>query len=434
MLLDYLPTADAVGRPASRAVSAFIHEDSIMPPAPTAAPAISKEQADAIFSRGLEGVIAGETAVCSIEQGGLWYRGYEIHDLAKNATFEQVAFLLLEGHKPSDAELKRFTAEIVADRALPPFVTAFIESCGGWLASGRAVPMDVLRSAVSMLGHTDPDSQDNSAAANLRKSKRLLAKIPTVIGHMQNVIDGRAIIGGELGGDPSLGHASNLMYMMTGQKPGAEYARVVDASLILYAEHDFNASTFTSRVIAGTLSDMHGAVAGGIAALKGPLHGGANEAAMEMLKEIMRDVGESAIGSFKVDEWMQRAFDTKRKLMGFGHRVYKNGDHRAPILHKMGRDVAEKDTKNPGGHAAVKWFQLGEQVQKIMLEKKSIHPNVDFPCGMTYFTMGIPVPQYTPIFVASRITGWCAHIMEQHANNRIIRPLSKYTGEASRKW
>jgi citrate synthase len=398
------------------------------------APAISKEQAEAIYSKGLEGIIAGETAICSIEQGGLWYRGYEIHDLAQNATFEEVAFLLLEGHKPSSSELARFKAELVSERALPGVVTNFIESMGGNLASGRAVPMDILRSCVSILGHMDPDSQSNDAAAGLRKSKRLLAKIPTMIGHMQNVIDGKAIIGRERGGDESLDMAANLLYMMTGSKPAKEYARVVDVSLILYAEHDFNASTFTSRCIAGTLSDMHGAVAGAIAALKGPLHGGANEMAMEMLKEIMKDCGEAAIGTKAVDDWMQKAFDTKRKLMGFGHRVYKNGDHRAPILHKLGKAVAEKDTKNPGGHAALKWFLLGEQVQKIMLEKKNIHPNVDFPCGMTYFTMGIPVPQYTPIFVASRITGWCAHIMEQHANNRIIRPLSKYTGEAPRKW
>ena len=251
---------------------------------------------------------------------------------------------------------------------------------------------------------------------------------------MQNVIDGRAIIGRELGGDPTLDHAANLLYLMTGKKPSKEYARVLDVSLILYAEHDFNASTFTSRVIAGTLSDLHGAVCGGIAALKGSLHGGANEMAMEMLKEIMKDVGEKGIGTKAVDDWMQKAFDTKRKLMGFGHRVYKNGDHRAPILHKMGRTIAEKDTKNPGGHAAVKWFELGEQVQKIMLDKKSIHPNVDFPCGLTYYTMGIPVPQYTPIFVASRITGWTAHIMEQHANNRLIRPLSLYTGPAETSW
>ncbi|HEX2837975.1 MAG TPA: citrate/2-methylcitrate synthase, partial [Phycisphaerales bacterium] len=191
-------------------------------------------------------------------------------------------------------------------------------------------------------------------------------------------------------------------------------------------------------VISGTLSDLHGAVCGGIAALKGPLHGGANEAAMEMLREIMKDVGEKGIGTKAVDDWMQNAFDTKRKLMGFGHRVYKNGDHRAPILHKLGRNIAARDTKHLvgglEGHAAAKWFDLGEQVQKIMLEKKKIHPNVDFPCGLTYYSMGIPVPQYTPIFVASRITGWCAHIMEQHVDDKLIRPLSKYTGPAPRKW
>ncbi|MBL9030735.1 MAG: bifunctional 2-methylcitrate synthase/citrate synthase [Phycisphaerae bacterium] len=400
-----------------------------VPPAKT-----TKPEAAAAFARGLEGVIAGESAICSVEQGKLIYRGYEIHDLAANATFEQVAFLLLEGHRPSDAELQRFKAEVVAERPLHPAVTAFIESAGGWLASGRAVPMDVLRTAVSILGHLDPDAQDNSVPANLRKSKRLLAKIPTIIGHMQNVIDGKAIIGREHGGDPALDHAANLLFLMTGAKPTREYARVIDVSLILYAEHDFNASTFTSRCIAGTLSDMHGAVCGGIAALKGSLHGGANEMAMEMLKEIMRDVGEKAIGTKAVDDWMQRAFDTKRKLMGFGHRVYKNGDHRAPILHKLGRGIAATDSKNPGGHPALKWFELGEQVQKIMLDKKNIHPNVDFPCGLTYYTMGIPVPQYTPIFVASRITGWCAHICEQHANNRLIRPLSLYTGPTETKW
>lgn len=403
----------------------------------TTAPAAknaTKEDAAASFARGLEGIVAGESAICSVEQGKLIYRGYEIHDLAAKATFEEVAFLLLEGHKPSPSELARFKAEVAAERSLPAPVVSFIESAGGFLASGRAVPMDVLRTCVSILGHLDPDAQDNSPDANLRKSKRLLAKVPTVIGHMQNVIDGRAIVGRELGGDPSLSHAANLLYLMSGQKPSPEFARVVDVSLILYAEHDFNASTFTSRVIAGTLSDMHGAVCGGIAALKGPLHGGANEMAMEMLKEIMRDVGENAIGTPAVDAWMQRAFETKRKLMGFGHRVYKNGDHRAPILHKLGRALADKDSRNPGGHPAAKWFSLGEQVQRIMLEKKNIHPNVDFPCGLTYFTMGIPVPQYTPIFVASRVTGWCAHVSEQHANNRLIRPLSVYTGPAETNW
>jgi citrate synthase len=389
----------------------------------------------AAFAKGLDGVIGGQTAVCSIEQDSLIYRGYEIHDLAANATFEEVAFLLLEGHKPSAAELARFKAELIAERALHPAVTSFIEQSGSWLASGRAVPMDILRTAVSILGHTDVECQDNSAAAELRKAKRLTAKIPTMIGHMQNVIDGRAIIGRERGGDESLGHAANLLYMMTGRKPSSEEARVLDVSLILYAEHEFNASTFTTRVIAGTLSDMHGAVAGGIAALKGPLHGGANEMAMEMLKEIIASVGVEGINTPKVDAWMEQAFTSKRKLMGFGHRVYKNGDHRAGILHKLGKQMAAgKAGQTFGGIPASKWFELGEQVQAIMLKKKNIHPNVDFPCGMTYFTMNIPVPQYTPIFVAARITGWCSHIIEQHLDNRLIRPLSIYTGPAERKW
>jgi citrate synthase len=391
----------------------------------TTAPAAPSSASDN-FAKGLEGIIAGETSICSIEQGGLFYRGYEIHDLSQNASFEQVAFLLLEGHKPSADELARFKAEIVAERAIPPMVIDFLKSAGPALKAGTAVPMDVLRTAVSILGHLDKDCQDNSKEANLRKAKRLLAKVPTVIGHMQNVIDGKPIVAAEKGGDPSLDHAANLLYLMTGQKQPEQYAKVIDVSLTLYAEHDFNASTFTSRVIAGTLSDMHGAVCGGIAALKGPLHGGANEMAMEMLKEIRQFV-ESGKGS--VNDFMQNAFATKRKLMGFGHRVYKNGDHRAPILNKLGRAVAQSQ-----GPDSLKWFELGDEVEQIMLRDKKIHPNVDFPCGMTYYVMGIPVPQYTPIFVAARVSGWCAHIIEQHANNRLIRPLSLYTGEPKRKW
>ncbi len=394
----------------------------------------SKSDQAAAFAKGLEGVVAGDSAICSVEQGKLIYRGYEIHDLAANATFEQVAFLLLEGHKPSDAELARFKSELIAERMLPGPVLDYIRGSHTMLTAGHAVPMDVLRTCVSILGNLDKDAQDNSAAANLRKSKRLLAKIPAIIGHMQSVIDGKPLVQPDTGGDPSLSLAANLLYLMSGEKPSREHEHVMDVSLILYAEHDFNASTFTGRVIAGTLSDMHGAVTGAIAALKGPLHGGANEAAMDMLKEIMHDVGEGGIGTRAVEDWMERAFERKRKLMGFGHRVYKNGDHRAPILHKLGRKLADKDTRKPGGHPATKWFELGEQVQKIMLDRKNIHPNVDFPCGLTYFTMGIPVPQYTPIFVASRITGWCAHIAEQHANNRLIRPLSIYSGPAEMKW
>ncbi len=225
--------------------------------------------------------------------------------------------------------------------------------------------------------------------------------------------------------DPSLDYAANLLWCLSGRRPDEQHAKVMDVSLILYAEHDFNASTFGGRVIASTEADMHSAVCGAIGALKGPLHGGANEKAMEMLKEI--DASVQAGGT--IEQWMKKAFAEKRKLMGFGHRVYKQGDHRARILRALGLEIAEKQ-----GPDAKKWFDIGDRVQQIMLVQKNIHPNVDYPCGMTYYVMGIPVDQYTPIFVASRVTGWCAHIMEQHANNRIIRPLASYTGEPLRKW
>ena len=372
-------------------------------------------------SSGLEGQTAGKTAICSVAQGDLIYRGYEIHDLAEHATFEEVAHLLLVGEKPTESELAAFKQELVSERALPQQVIDYLRAAGPMLEHGTAVPMDVLRTCVSILGNLDDHSQATTHHANLIKAKRLTAKIPTIIGHMQNIIDGIEIVPP----DPKLDHAANLLYMITGDKPDEQFAKVIDVSLILYAEHDFNASTFTGRVISATLSDMHGAVTGAIAALKGPLHGGANEAAMDMLREVKHDLHKGV----SVENWMSKAFADKRKLMGFGHRVYKNGDHRAPILHKLGRAIAEKQ-----GAESLEWFEIGEQVMEIMLEEKNIHPNVDFPCGMTYYVMGIPIPQYTPIFVASRITGWAAHIMEQHANNRLIRPVAEYVGPAQRRW
>lgn len=373
-------------------------------------------------SSGLEGVSAGRTSICSVEQGKLIYRGYEIHDLAQRATFEDVAHLLLVGHKASDEQRRAFHKELVDARSLPEPVVDFLRAAKPMLESGSATPMDVLRTGVSILGNVDREAQASVHQANLAKAKRLTAKIPTIIGHMQNVIDGRDVIEP----DPGLGHAANLYYMMTGKKPSETETRVMDVSLILYAEHDYNASTFTSRVIAATLSDLHGAVTGAIAALKGPLHGGANEAAMEMLQDVKSnwvDKGKS------VEDFMSHAFSEKRKIMGFGHRVYKNGDHRAGILKALGRKLAEEK-----GGDAVTWWQIGDEVEAIMLADKGIYPNVDFPCGITYNVLGIPVPQYTPIFVAARVTGWCAHVMEQHENNRLIRPVSEYVGPEIRRW
>jgi len=373
-----------------------------------------------VDTRGLAGQTVGETSICAVTQTELIYRGFEIADLAENATFEEVAHLLLVGHKPSAAELSAFKAEVASMRAIPASVRDAIVRVAK--ESPKAHPMSILRTGVSLLSHLDPDCEDNSPAAELRKSKRLLAQIPSIIGACQRTLDGKAPVDP----DPSLGHSANLMWMMSGQKPDELAAKIMDVSLVLYAEHDFNASTFSCRVISSTETDLHSAVCGGIGALKGPLHGGANEMAMEMLKDIDRDC---AGGRMTVDAWMQRAFAEKRKLMGFGHRVYKNGDHRAGILRRRGLKLAEKQ-----GPSSRKWFDMGDAVQAIMLRDKNIHPNVDFPCGMTYFIMGIPVPQYTPIFVASRITGWCAHIMEQHANNRIIRPLAEYKGPMHLKW
>ncbi|MAB83834.1 MAG: citrate synthase [Phycisphaerae bacterium] len=370
-------------------------------------------------TRGLAGQTIGDTQICSVGQSHLIYRGYEIADLAAHATFEEVAFLLLVGHKPSSGELEAFNTELRSYANPHPSVIELVQHIAK--QSPDAHPMCALRTAISAASHLDPDCEDNSQDAELRKSKRLLASIPTIIGAHQRALEGKDAITP----DPELSHAANLLYCITGERPGEIAAKVMDVSLILYAEHDFNASTFTCRVIASTMSDMHSAICGGIGALKGPLHGGANEAAMDMLAEIM----EAVEGGSDAESWLKNAFETKRKLMGFGHRVYKNGDHRAGILRDWGLKYASEENTD-----AKKWFDLGDEVQAIMLREKNIHPNVDYPCGMTYYAMGIPVPQYTPIFVASRVTGWCAHIMEQHRNNRIIRPLAEYTGPELKSW
>ncbi len=369
--------------------------------------------------RGLAGQVIGDTSVCAVNQTQLMYRGYEIADLAANATFEEVAYLLLNGEKPTGEELAQFKAQLVSMREIPESVKEAIIHIAK--NSPEAHPMGVLRTAVSLLSHMCPVCEDNSAENDMRKSMSLLAQIPTCIGTHQMALDGKVPVDP----DPNLDHAANLLWCMSGEKPHESAAKVMDVSLILYAEHDFNASTFTCRVVASTNGDLHSCVCGGIGALKGNLHGGANEAAMKMLQEIMAEVENGTTA----DEFMQNAFETKKKLMGFGHRVYKNGDHRAGILRKWGLEycaTANQDAK--------KWFDLGDEVQAIMLRDKNIFPNVDFPCGMTYYALGIPVPQYTPIFVVARITGWCAHIMEQHQNNRIIRPLAKYTGSELRNW
>ena len=376
-------------------------------------------------TRGLAGQTVGETAICEVNQTQLVYRGYEIADLAENATFDEVAFLLLVGHKPSSAEISAFKQEQGGLRAIPASVRdAIIRVCK---ESPTAHPMSILRTGVSLLSHLDPDCENLAPDAELRKSKRLLAQIPTIIGVCQRTLEGKDPVAP----DASLDHAANLLWCITGKKPDATAARIMDVSLVLYAEHDFNASTFASRVIASTESDMHSAVCGGIGALKGPLHGGANEMAMEMLKDIDRDC---AGGKMTVEDWMKRAFVEKRKLMGFGHRVYKNYDPRATIIKKTAYDVFEVTGKNPLLDIALKLEETA--LNDPYFADRKLYPNVDFYSGLIYQAMGFPVSMFTVLFAIPRTVGWLAHWQELLADKdqKISRPRQWYTGVEARDY
>ncbi|MFQ5412526.1 MAG: citrate/2-methylcitrate synthase, partial [Phycisphaerae bacterium] len=356
-------------------------------------------------SAGLAGIIAGQTTIGEVTQTSLRYRGYGIGDLAENTTFEEVAHLLLHGELPTKGELNEFRSRVQGAMELPEPVSQAVEAM-----PEQTPPMDVLRSVVSLLGHTDPDGQDNSRPACLRKSERLLGQIAAATGLWAQKTSGAAAYTP----DPDATHGANLLGLILGRRPSALAGRVMDGTLILYAEHEFNASTFTARTIASTLADVHSAVSGAIGALKGPLHGGANEAAMHQFLEIGKVEN--------VEKWFddlqaynQAHPDTKKLIMGFGHRVYKHGDHRAGILREWSLQLSRETGQ---GH----WIEMADRLQKLMLERKNIHPNTDYPAAHAYYQMGIPIPFYTPIFVCSRVTGWCAHIMEQYENNRIIRP------------
>jgi 2-methylcitrate synthase/citrate synthase II len=371
---------------------------------------------ESTIKAGLEGVHAGETKVAEITQTSLRYRGYDISDLAEHATFDEVAHLLLHGELPNAAQLAAFRARVQAAMTLPENVSRAIGEMP------RSIPpMDMLRTAASILGNFDRDAQDNSRAACLQKSERLLGQIPAAMGLWAQKVHGVAPIKPDAGAS----HGANILAMLIGKRPSELAGRVFDGTLILYAEHEFNASTFTARTIASTLSDMHSAVTGAIGALKGPLHGGANEAAMNQFKEIGKK--ENVEKWFRdVNEHNKNHPDKKRLIMGFGHRVYKHGDHRAGILREWSLQLSKETGQ---GH----WIEIADALQAFMLKEKNIHPNLDYPAAHAYYQMGIPIPMYTPIFVCSRITGWCAHIMEQYENNRIIRPLSEYTGPALRE-
>jgi citrate synthase len=360
--------------------------------------------------RGLEGVVAAETKLCDLDgaHGRLAYGGYDIDDLARKATFEEVAYLLWHGELPKAAQLDQLTVSLVAARAIPTEVVRGFE-----LMPKDTDPMRVLQAATAILGMHDPDATDNSPAANLRKAVRLTSQFATVICAHHRVRSGAPPVPPA----PDLGHAANFLYMLTGQRPSAVVAKALDASLTLYAEHELNASTFTTRVIVSTQSDMHSAVAGGVGALKGPLHGGAGEAVMRTLMEI----GEiTNVGPFS-----DRALAEKRRLMGMGHRVYKAGDPRAAIL----RGMAEEACRQSG---QFKWYEMAVKFHDRINKAKGLIPNVDFYSAPLFYSLGIPVDLFTPVIAAGRIAGWTANIIEQHADNRLIRPRGDYTGPGRR--
>ncbi len=361
------------------------------------------------YSPGLDGVLAGETALCHVDEGegGLRYRGYAVKELADKAAFEEVAFLLLFGCLPTRTDLREFSAQLHAGASLPHALRTFLEAI-----PSAVHPMDLLRTSVSLLGMTDADAEDNSHDANVRKSMRLLAQIPLVIATVHRLAHGMR----PLGMRTDLSVAENLLYLLTdrtGDDTARAMARVLDASLTLYAEHEFNASTFAARVTASTMTDLHSAVTAAIGTLKGPLHGGANEAVASMFL----DIGHPD----KAEGWVRHALAEKRRIMGFGHRVLKEGDARSAII----QSHADALSHICGTR---RWYEIATLIDRIMQEEKGLYPNLDFYTAAAYLLMGIPRPLYTPVFVCSRITGWCAHVIEQQDHNRLIRPRARYIG------
>lgn len=360
------------------------------------------------YSPGLEGVVAGETTLSFVnpERSSLMYRGYDIRDLAEHSSYEEVAYLLLYGQLPTPKAFDEFKITLTRERTLPGEVVDLMRR----LPTQGIHPMDSLRTATAILAMYDPEVADNSHDANVRKAVRLTAKFPTMIAYNYRLAQGKELLEPQ---DGSVSHAKNFLYMLFGQKPDDFFARVFDISLMAYADHGFNASTFCARVSASTLSDLHSSIVAAIGTLKGPLHGGANEEAMKMMLEI---------GSpDKADAWMHDALANKKKIMGFGHRAYKKGDPRAVLLAELGHTLGER-------LGQTKWDEMGTIITNIMVNEKGIHPNVDFPTAYIYYMMGLPIDIYTPIFALSRVAGWSAHVIEQLDNNRLIRPNALYEG------
>ena len=363
------------------------------------------------IKKGLLGIVVDETMVSQVmpEINSLTYRGYTVQELCDKCSFEEVAYLVLKTELPNKKQLKKFIKEERSSRKLSVQILKDIQKM-----PKKAHPMDVIRTAVSLMALEDKDTKNNSPEANMRKAIRIFAKTPTAIAAFFRSRKGKKLIAPK----KNLSFSENFFHMCFGKVPNKEIVKAFDVSLILYAEHSFNVSTFTARTITSSLSDIHGAIVGAIASLKGPLHGGANEEVMHMMSKI--NSPENA------KKWINRALDNKEVVMGFGHRVYKSGDSRVPTMKKYFMKVSKikKDKK---------FYKIYDIVERVMIERKNIYPNLDYPTGPTYHLMGFDTDFFTPIFVISRITGWSAHIMEQHASNKLIRPLSKYKGEKHRK-
>ena len=357
---------------------------------------------------GLEDIVATSSAICHLDgdRGVLAYCGYDIHDLARHATFEEVCYLLWHHRLPTRAELGDLQSELASSRPLPEPVIRLM----------RALPegdlMDALRTLASALGHYDPDASDSSPHANHRKAVRLTAQFGSLVATMGRVHAG----GGPIQPDPVLGHAANFLYMLTGERPAGLATHAFDVALVLHADHELNASTFAARVSAATLTDIHSAIVGAVGALKGPLHGGANADVMRMLVGI----GPSAPLE-KAEEAIRAKLARKEKIPGFGHRVYHTEDPRATHLRQMSRDLGHR-----AGQTA--WFEISQRIEALVKGEKNLNPNVDFYSASTYYTLGIPIELFTPIFAVSRVSGWTAHVLEQYANNRLIRPRAEYIG------
>ncbi len=361
---------------------------------------------------GLEGVVVARSRLCSIDgqRGILIYGGYDVNDLAEHASYEEVAFLILRGHLPTREELDGFTAGLTEALTLSDETARVID-----LLASHAAPMEMLRTAVSADSVHDPDKDSNAEEANVRKATRLIGAMPAMVARYDRSRRGLEPIDP----DPQLGHAANFLYMLSGEHPSEEAVRTFDVALILHADHEMNASTFTARVIASTLSDMHSAITGAIGALKGPLHGGANEQVMKLLM----DIGSAD----RVGEEIRERLARRERIMGFGHRVYKTNDPRAVILKRFSKLLSERSDEPY-------WYTMSEEIERAVLEEKGLYPNVDFYSASTYHYLGIETGLFTPIFAMSRVVGWAAHVIEQHGDNRLILPSSEYVGPEQRSY